>query len=257
MTFAEEFNADRAMDADGSPEYPKVFGVTLTPIASGIALAALGVCGCGYILMNMAMPVWNDLQKVDGDKQSKEGQLQQLKSGSADKIVADLNVQLTQKNTQKTQVLGLFASQRTLDTLLLDVNSFIVANQAKLNSFVPEAKTAIVQDSSLGSAVNNKLKRQTYSVAIEGTFPQIQAIFRSIERLEPLLVVKDFKSIPVEKQILALLPTQANRGQVVPVGAMKVKAEFKLDAILPLSAEETAQLQPKPAEAAAAKSEKK
>jgi hypothetical protein len=257
MTFAEELNADRAMDANGMPEYPKVFGITLTPIASGIGLALLGICGSGYILMNMAMPVWNDFQKISGDKQSKEAQLQQLQGGNASSIVADLNLQLTQKNSLKTQVLGLFASQKTLDTLLLDVNGFIVANQAKLNSFTPEAQTAIIQDSSLGSAVNNKLKRQTYTVALEATFPQIQAIFRSIERLEPLLVVRDFKSEPVDKQVLALLPTQANRGQVVPVSQMKVKTEFKLDAILPLSAEELAKLQPKPAETPAANPEKK
>jgi hypothetical protein len=246
MTFADDFNADKAMGMEGTPDYPKIFGITMTPIASGIGCAVLGVIGAGYILMNMAMPVWNDFQKIGGEKLNKESQLQQLQGGSADKIIAELNGQLEQKNKLKSQVTGLFADSKDLDTLLLDINSFIVANQAKLVKFTPEVETKVIDDSSFGEAVDKKLKRQTYNLTLEGTFPQIQGVLRSIERLEPLMTIRDYKSEPVDKQVLALLPTQPDRGQVIPVSQMKIKTEFKLDAIIPLSAEEIEALKPKP-----------
>jgi hypothetical protein len=247
MTYSEEFNT-----TNPPQDYPQVFGITLTPIVSGIGCGVLGVLGAGYILMSMAMPVWNDYQKIGGDRASKQSQLDQLKSGSADKIIADLNVQLKEKNALKSQVMGLFADRQDLDTLLLDINSFIVTNQAKLVQFTPEKETSVIQDRSFGTAVDGKLKRQTYNVIVEGTFPQIQSVFRSLERLEPLLAVRDFKSEPIDKQVLALLPTKGDRGQVIPVTQMKVKTEFKLDAIIALTPEEIEELKPKPAAVPAA-----
>jgi hypothetical protein len=253
MTYSGELNNNSAMGADNAQNYPQVFGITLTPIVSGISCTVLGVLGAGYILMSMAMPVWNDYQKIGTDRATKQSELDRLKNGNVDKIVADLNVQLKQKNGLKSQMMGLFADQKDLDTLLLDINSFVVTNQAKLVQFTPDKETTVIQDNSFGTAVDGKLKRQTYNVIIEGTFPQIQAIFSNLERLEPLLAVRDFKSEPVDTQVLALLPTKGNQGQIIPVTKMKVKTEFKLDAIIPLTPEEIEKLKPKPVEVPAAK----
>jgi type IV pilus assembly protein PilO/type IV pilus assembly protein PilQ len=48
----------------------------------------------------------------------------------------------------------------------------------------------VVSDSSLGSAVNNKLKRQTFNVKIEGNYVNSQKVIRDLERLQPLILLK-------------------------------------------------------------------
>jgi len=103
----------------------------------------------------------------------------------------------------------------------------------------------LVQDGSLGSGANGQVKRQTYEVAFSGSFEQTQSIFRQLERLQPLLVVRDVDMAVQERAIVF--------GDTAPLETcqpdLAIETEFRLQALLPLTTDEL--LQQAAAEAAA------
>ncbi|MGV2827045.1 type II and III secretion system protein [Myxosarcina sp. GI1(2024)] len=231
MTFTGDFLDEEKLEQ----YYPSAFGITFTPQITGIALAVLGIVGAGYIYFNMVAPVRQQYQQVQDKQQQTEGQLQGLKTGDLQRQFAELNQELERQKALKDSIIAMFANESDLDTLLLDLNSFIVANQGKLLQYQPDSGTNIVQDSSLGDGLEGKLKRKGISLSIEGTFAQTKGILRDIERLQPLLLIKSINSTVSEEPTVVLT---SDRGEIVPQQEAKLQTQIQLDAILPLTEEE-------------------
>jgi Tfp pilus assembly protein PilO len=138
-------------------------------------------------------------------------------------------------------VLSLFSSEQTLDTLLFDISNIASAKKVKLTSFQPKAGGAMaIEDSSLGQEVNGKLKRETISVEMTGSFENTQAFMRDLERLQPLLLMKNinFSIKPEDLVGTVYVDAQKKTARVVPQPPNNLKTTFTLEAILPLSPEE-------------------
>jgi type IV pilus assembly protein PilO len=244
-----------------SPNYPSAFGITFTPKISGVIAGVVGILGATWLLLNVVQPTWEQNQQLRSDVESKESQVQQQQA--LQKKIAQRQLELQQANQQNKQVLSLFATEKTLDTLLLDLNSFVKARNGRLTNYepggggqqgTPEAE-GIVNDGSLGPAVNGKLKRQMYNVELEGSFVAIQSILRSFERLQTLLLIRDFNAEVSQAPSLKVI----NRGQVVPViktpngrdiptAQPPLRTTFKLEVLMPVTDEEAkaAAAQPTP-----------
>ena len=115
----------------------------------------------------------------------------------------------------------------------------------------------VLTDGSLGVALNNKLKRQTFNVEIEGNFNHAQSIIRRIELLQPLLILRNmdvkyggeqiskteptvlYEFDPKNPEIPLVLKTSCQPDTVVTTS-------FKMDALLPLTAEEQKLIVPTP-----------
>ncbi|MCY7407569.1 MAG: hypothetical protein LH631_09375 [Alkalinema sp. CAN_BIN05] len=287
-------------DFDNGPNYPSVFGITFTPIISGICLGVLGVGLAAFGWMTFVEPLRLETEALDAKVKQKETQL-----GNSQKIEGDLKkakVRLVEVEQQRKQVLSLFAQQKNMDTLLLDLNQLIKRNNsgimdakraklascpdwvkeqfttipdgqrfeeaigpliadAKLRSYKPLTAVAaagtattvpnVVTDGSLGLELNNKLKRDTVDVSFEGNFNQTQQIFRTIERLQPLLLLRDM-NIGVERQGGAPILYEINSNSPVPEALRNcqpdtvLKTSFKMDALIPVSPEEAKLLVPIP-----------
>lgn len=293
-------------DFNNAPSYPTAFGITFTPMISGICLGVLGLAVAAYGWMTFVEPLRAEVEALDVKVKEKQAQL-----GDQQKIEADLKkakVRLVQVEQQRQQVLSLFAQPKNMDTLLLDLNQLIKRNNAgilegkrsklascpdwvkeqfttisdgqrfeetigplvadaKLTSFKPSsgavpgsapAATAttvpnVINDGSLGAELNNKLKRETVDVAFEGNFNQTQQIFRTIERLQPLLVLRNM-SIGVGRTGGGASPIlyELNSNSPIPEALRNcqpdtvLKTSFKMDALIPLSPEETKLLAPAP-----------
>jgi type IV pilus assembly protein PilO len=110
------------------------------------------------------------------------------------------------------------------------------AVRAKLNKFIPVSpKPEPITDGSLGLQVNGKLQRSTINAEITGTYEQTQSIIRNIERLQPLLIVKDYQATlapVVSRSPLDKTPVQ--------VGPAAITTSFQLQVLMPLSAEDIA-----------------
>lgn len=280
-------------DFDPGPNYPVIFGITLTPVISGVLLATAGLVSAGLLWNYVVSPTWEAYQSLDAKVKEKSEQLKD--QASVKRQIQDAKTKLTQVNQQRDQVLALFATEKTLDTLLLDINQLIdknntngtAATKAKLNScpswvrdqysdlvtsqkfedkvgplvataklrkFTPDVKgTQVITDGSLGPTINNKLKQQTIDVQFQGNFNQTQSIFRTIERLQPLLLLKNLK-IEVGDKNRALAP--GGLYEVAPGGVVRfltncqpdsrITTSFQMEALMPLTAADKKALVPTP-----------
>lgn len=249
-TYTEEYLPQEEQGLDDDSNYPTAFGITFTPKVSGIAFVICGVLGSAALGTNWILPLNESYQKLKADEQSKQEQVEQQKSGKLDERYQTLELQLKQKEALKTQVLALFANESSLDTILLDINQFFKKRNVELISFEPEKDgPKIIEDGSLGAAVDKKLKRQSYTVTMKGAFEPTQSIIRDLERLQPLVLVKALKtSLDAEEKAVALLlvDTTQKTSKVIPKGNQKVDTTMRLDVIMPLTPEEIAKLAPPP-----------
>lgn len=240
-----------------SPSYPTAFGITFTPQISGILLAVVGIAGAAYMYVTFVQPLWQEYNNSKAELVDKQQQLQN--TANIKKQIAQKKVELEQAKVQNKTVLSLFATDRKIDTLLLDINSAIKTRQGKLTSFKPaenpQAQGAdtggVINDGSLGSLVNGKLKRKTFEVELDGNFDQLLSIMRQLELLQTLLLIKDFKTEVKNPQVIGIRDDgkvitgviddekKSDKPQIIPGGKPKLKTTFKIDALLPVTQEES------------------
>jgi len=235
-------------EQEEEPSYPVAFGITFTPKVSGILLAILGLGGAAYLALKVVQPAWNEYQELRAQRQEKQNQLQ----GSEDiqQQIQQKEQELVQVKQQNQTVTGLFANEESINTLLLDINRFIKDADGELTSYEPvevnEEESDIVTDGSLGTAVNGKLKRQSFELEMEGTFDQIQSILRSIERLQTLVVVKELETeVTTDQGILIDLDTGTvistyikKDDEIIPDAQPIATTTYRLDVLMPLSEEQ-------------------
>jgi len=243
MTFNDDLNFVQGTEFDtASPSYLVIFGIPLTPKFIGILVGVLGLAGAVYLLINSVMPAWETFQQ----QQTKQNQLQEVVDQKKTIIQQMETVKQEQavSKQQQLQVLALFANEKTLDTLPLDINRLVESSntqippnavRAKLRKYVPTGKAEPISDNSLGSLVNGKLKRSSINIEIIATYEQTQSILRNIERLQSLLIVKDYQSSLVPEPA-----TQQDKTVTPRVGPAPISTSFQLQALMPLSQEEVA-----------------
>ncbi|NJK40212.1 MAG: pilus assembly protein PilO [Acaryochloridaceae cyanobacterium SU_2_1] len=208
------------------PVYPTVFGITFTPTVSGILAAVIGVGLAGYAGTQLVGPKYAEFQETRDRVEQKKEDLSQKEETV--KRVKDIEASVLLAQRQNREVRGLFSDQRSIDTLLLDLNRVIVASNAQLLTFKPDyGLSGVVTDSSLGAPLDNKIKRQVTAVSFQGTFNQTLQIMQSIDRLQTVLVVRD-------------LSMELQQGTKPGEPRNIVKSTFSLHAYVPLTAEEMA-----------------
>lgn len=284
MTLSDDFIPGDP-NYDPGPSYPVVFGVTLTPIVSGVLLGLLGLAGMVYLLLNFVQPEWDKYQQLDAQVKDKQSQIEQSQATLQQR--AKVQAELDAAKKQQREVLSLFANESSLNTVLLDINRQIearnagvaatrraklaacpaniraniddvekqvgdLAAKAQLTKFEPVVdKSGIINDGSYGPLVNGKLKRQTVNVELQGNFNQVQSILRSVERLQPLLVLKNTE-FKIGDQNRAKLNTiyslQGNVYRPAPgcQPEQVITTSFQMEALLPLTAAEKAAAAPTP-----------
>ena len=247
MTYSEDLMTSSQLDnstyLDQAPTYPSIFGIDLSPMLLGGVLAVMGFAGAGYFGYTNLMPQQQTNQELQTKLSGLQQQIQE-RQDNAKKIV-EAKVKLEKAKIQQQAVLALFANDQKLDTLLLDLNKLINTRQGELQKFNPDAAaTGVINDSSLGSALNAKLRRKSTDIEVDGNFEQLQSILRTVERLDQLLIVKDF-------QADLMAPTANNLSSGVISSTPKIKTKFKLQAVIPLTAEEAAAAAAPPPPAAA------
>ncbi|MDG2990113.1 pilus assembly protein PilO [Candidatus Synechococcus calcipolaris G9] len=223
MTLTGDFGAP--LQEEQGPTYPTFFGITLTPIVSGILIAIVGLGAAAYLATILIAPKLEEAAQIQLELSQKEDDL-----ARREEILRQLNeviASIGRARAENQQVRGLFASQEALDTLLLDLNGIIMRSSAQLNSFEPDyAASGIVQDGSLGPELNGKLRRQVTSIAMEGAYAQTLQVMEQIDQQQNVLVIRDL--------ILEQIPEQAGQ----------VRSTFKLVAYVPLTTEEIAAAAP-------------
>ena len=248
MTVGGDFvpSGDRR-EFDTASNYPTVFGIRLTPNVSGVLVALLGLAASIYLLINLVQPTWQRNQELRQDVATKESQL--INREESQRRIQEARAELVEARQLRADVVALFANQESIDTLLFDLNQRIQAvnagiqdeeRRANLTRFeLNEDESGVVTDSSLGTEVNNQIERRVYDVELEGDFPQTQSIMRNIERLQPLLVVKNLNSELDFSAQSILIDAQ---GRLLPNGQpiTRITTGFQLQALVPVEREPVA-----------------
>ncbi|HEY9643849.1 MAG TPA: hypothetical protein V6C57_25390 [Coleofasciculaceae cyanobacterium] len=243
MTASGDFIPTGEGNAD-APAYPKVFGITLTPTVGGILIALLGLLGAYLLWSNLVQPTLTKNQQLKQEIADKEQQL--LAQQETQKRIAEARTKLQEAKQLQADVLGLFATEQSVSTLLLDVNERVNAvnagiqdpkRRATLSKFaINPDKSGVVTDGSLGSAVDNRLQRDVYDVELKGSFPQTASIIRNIERLQPLLIISNFKSVLDSSTQKVVLDSQ---GRLIPANQpdSRITTSFRMDALVPIKSQ--------------------
>jgi Tfp pilus assembly protein PilO len=238
MTYTDEFGFNPEFEEEN---YPTAFGITFTPQISGIALGILGALVALYAIFSFGIPAWENYQKLKLEEQEKQEQIAAQKSQTSRRKFLETESNLKQAKATKAQILSLFSSEQTIDTLLFDISNLASAKKVKLTSFQPKVGGAmVIDDGSLGREVNNKLKRETIEVEMAGSFGDTQAFLQDLERLQPLLLVKNINFSLDTKDIVGTVKVDnlKKTATVKPAPQNDLKTTFTLEVILPLSTEE-------------------
>jgi type IV pilus assembly protein PilO len=236
MTYSEDLmNTTQLEDTTylaDAPNHPVIFGLTLSPLLIGGVVGVIGLLAAGFCATTYALPKFQANQELQTKVNDIQQQIQDRKNNAVK--IAEAEEKLKVVSAQRETVLSLFANDKKLDTLLVDLNKLVNERQGELRKFIPDnAGTGTINDGALGSALNGKIRRKSIDVEMTGGFEQIQSILRTVERMDRFLILKDFKA--------DLRAPAANTGLGNVVGAApKLKAGFKLQAIIPLTTEETA-----------------
>ena len=233
-----------------APAYPSIFGIAFSPVVSGACVAAVGCIISTYVYLSFLQPQLTKNQELEAKLSETQKQIDIRKDNTLKIAAAEKSLDLA--NSQKQVILGLFSSDKKLDTLLLDLNKLVNIRQGELQQFTPVAAAGtgigssgatIVKDGSLGATLDNKLKAKAVTIAIKGNFEQVQSILRTIERLDQLLIVKEFRALVPSQPVVTDL-----QGKMLPLPAPTIETSFKLQALIPLTAaEQAAALPPPPA----------
>jgi type IV pilus assembly protein PilO len=240
MTLGGDYMPMDGREAE-APAYPKVFGLTITPLVGALLLTLLGAIGAWLLWTNLVSGTLDRNRELKADIAAKENQL--VNQADTQKQIAEAKTKLQSAQQLQADVRSLFASEDSLNTLLLDVNERVQsvnagitdpAKRATLSRFdLNTEESGVINDSSLGTEVNNKLERRVYDVEIKGTYPQTESIIRNIERLQPLLVVSGFNSKLEQSTQKIVLD---NQGRLAPAQQpdTRITTAFKLQALVPV-----------------------
>lgn len=196
----------------------------------GIAIGVVGVIVAAGIGWLMVKPAWEKNQEQTKKLAELE---QQIKTGATleeEEEKAKAQKAIAQK--EKEEVTALFASEKALETLVLDLNRIVEARQAEMNLFEPTSvgPPEVISDGSLGPLVNGKLKQKQMKMELTGSFDQIRSVLLTMERLQPLLVVTDFNTIlDKSTQEVSYNPEDG----LTVSGAPKLKTKLTIQALMP------------------------
>ena len=247
MVVVNEWNSELTGKEEGGL---KILGISLKDprfIGGVIGILGLGISGLlGYTQLK---PTIENNTKLQKEIEIARVKILKLKKQIEEQANVEAENKIAEK--QREDVTSLFATEKTIKTLLYDMNKLIEEinagitdeeQQAKMTEFQPvEPKNGnyIVNDNSLGTLVNGKLKRREFKVKFEGSYPQTRAFMIAIERMQTLLVMKNLRT--KLEQGNQVIEVEWKQNKFVPVSKPESRLiiSFDMHALLALSEQES------------------
>ncbi|MGB3513636.1 MAG: pilus assembly protein PilO [Microcoleaceae cyanobacterium] len=249
MVAANEWNPElEEQEEEGGG--PRIFGVSVKdPRFMGAVIGIVGLGTAGFLAYSQLKPTIEKSASLRTEIETATAKIKEQKKQIKERPKAE--AEMVKAERQREDVTSLFASERTMKTLLYDMNKLIAQinsgitdedNQAKMTKFEPvESKDGnyVVNDSSLGPLVNGKLKRREFKVEFEGSYPQTRAFMIALERMQPLLVVKNLRTQLEQGNQVIEVEWRQNRFVPVSKPESRLKTSFDMHALLALSEQES------------------
>ncbi|MEB3341811.1 pilus assembly protein PilO [Okeania sp.] len=227
----------------------KIFGLSLKdPRLIGGTIGILGLGVAGLLGYNQLKPTIEKGVELRTEIKAAEVKIKELDKQIKERPKAEAEKKKAEQ--QREDVTSLFATEKTMKTLLYDMNKLIDQinigitdedQQAKMTRFQPldpKDGNYIVTDNSLGPLVNGKLKRREFQVEFEGSYLQTRAFMIALERMQTLLVVKNLRT--TLEQDNQTIEVEWKQNKFIPVSKPESRliTSFDMHALLALSEEE-------------------
>lgn len=248
MVVANEWNPE--LEEQEEVGGPKIFGISLKdPRFLGVVIGVVGLGAAGFLGYNQLKPAIEKSAALRTEIETAQNTIKEQKKQIKERPKAE--AEMVEAEKQREDVTSLFASEKTMKTLLYDMNKLIDQintgisdedRQAKMIKFQPvESKDGnyIVNDNSLGPLVNGKLKRREFKVEYEGTYAQTRAFMIALERMQTLLVVKNLRTKLQQGNQIIEVEWRQNRFVPVSQPESRLRTSFDMHALLALSEQES------------------
>ncbi|NEQ38581.1 MAG: pilus assembly protein PilO [Okeania sp. SIO3I5] len=249
MVVANEWNPELE-EQEEEEGGPKILGISLKDprfIGGVIGIVGLGIAG--FLGYNQLKPAIEKSAELRGEIKAADVKIKEQKKQIKERPKAEEEREKAQK--QREDVTSLFASDKTMKTLLYDINKLMDQinagitdedQQAKMTKFQPlepKGGNYIVNDNSLGPLVNGKLKRREFKVEFEGSYPQTRKFMIDLEKMQTLLVVKNLRTRLQQTNQAIEVEWRQNRFVAVSKPESRLRTSFDLHALLALSEQES------------------
>ena len=219
-----------------------LFGVTFTSKILGILIGVGGVGLAAYVASTSVMPIWESVQSGQQNIADTKTKVTTLEGQVASK--GNIAKRIEEANQQNKFVLSLLPNVDNIDTLIRDIQEQIPKTIviALPPDFSYELAGTLRTFQPTAPVVGTQYNTYSFTVGFDGKFEDVLNTIQRIERLRPLLIVKDLK---LTKKALPTTTFKFSR----PIAAGKEKeildslppligADFTLQAFVPKTEEE-------------------
>jgi type IV pilus assembly protein PilO len=247
-------NAGATADLDNAASGGVVlFGITFTSKILGILMGVGGIGLAGYAASTVVLPIWEQVQSSQANIETKKQEVASLEAQVTSKgNVAEKIEQAKQKNEF---VLSLLPNVSNIDTMIRDIQEQVPKTIviALPPDFSYELAGTMRTFQPIAPVDKGQYVSYAFTIGFDGKFEDVVGAIQRIERLKPLLVVRDLKltrkTIPTDSFKFSRPIAPGREQDLVNSLPPLLGADFTLVASVPKSKE---QLEAEAAAAAAA-----
>ncbi|WP_103669727.1 hypothetical protein [Pseudanabaena sp. BC1403] len=219
-----------------------LFGITFTSKILGILLGVGGVALAAYAATTYVMPIWDSVQSGQKNIDDKTTKVTQLKSQVASK--SNIAQKIEEANQQNKFVLSLLPNVDNIDTLIRDIQEQIPKTIviALPPDFSYELAGTLRNFQPSAPVVGAQYDTYSFTIGFDGKFEDVLNTIQKIERLKPLLVVKDLKltkkALPIATFKFSRPIAAGKEKEILDILPPLIGADFTLQAFVPKTEEE-------------------
>ena len=232
-------NAGTFSNEDGASGGITLFGFTLTSKILGILIGVSGIGVAIYVVTSYVQPIWEQVQTAQSNIATKTSTL----SGLEQKIASKGNVRqkIEEANRQNLFVLSLLPNVDNIDTLITDIQKQIpkTITISLPPNFAYELEGTMRVFQPKDPVKGAQFSTYSFTIGFDGKFEDVLSTIQKIERLRPLLVIKDLKltkkTLPSDKFKFSQPIAPGKEKDILDSLPPLIGADFTLEAFVPLS----------------------
>lgn len=216
-----------------------LFGITLTSKILGILIGVGGIGLAVYVGTSYVQPLWDQVQSGQTNIATKKSSLVALEQKVASK--SNIAQKIEDANKQNLFVLSLLPSVDNIDTLMRDIQEQVpkTITIALPPDFAYELAGTMRVFQPAEPIKGPQYNTYSFTIGFDGKFEDVLNTIQKIERLKPLLVVKNLKlarkALPTEKFKFSRPIAAGKEREILDVLPPLIGADFTLEAFVPLS----------------------
>lgn len=224
---------------DGTSGGITLFGLTLTAKILGIIIGVGGIGLALYAVNSYVLPLWDQIQKTQTGADAKKAAI----SGLEQKIASKGNVgqKIEDAKRQNLFTLSLLPNVDNIDTLMTDIQKQIpkTITIALPPNFAYELEGTMRVFQPRDPVKGAQFNTYSFTIGFDGKFDDVLNTLQKIERLRPLLVIKDLKltkkNLPSDKFKFSQAIAPGREKDILDSLPPLIGADFTLEAYVPIS----------------------